>query len=65
MRANCNPATTDCTETAPTLLSFEQRLVAHYITQSKQERWKILLEAVNEPSTSGPLITVYKYMLTA
>lgn len=52
------------TETGPQLLSSERRALAHYVTQSKEERAAILAAAIASPETSGALIQCYRYALT-
>jgi hypothetical protein len=46
-----------------TLLSYEQRLLAHFIVQSSEERARILAAARLDPKTSGPLIQAYEQSL--
>ncbi len=51
--------------TSPKLLTHEQRLVAHFVVQSYEERQRLLAEARRDPKASGPLIMVYEYLLTS
>jgi hypothetical protein len=45
------------------LLSYEIKLVAHFILQSKEERERILAAAVSCPTASGPLIQAYRLVM--
>ena len=42
------------------LLSFERKLLAHFILQPKERRVEIFAEAVRDHKTSGPLIRAYR-----